>query len=130
LKDRVIGFGNRPGELDAIIARHPLKASGVRNPASGITGIFSFGSFARSNCPCGPACACLTGSQCGCLGSNELATFPLNSSPPWYAAPSPMSGGSVSVMPAQHSAGISLFGMPIIGGSVGTYPTCGPGGCP
>jgi hypothetical protein len=130
LKDRVIGFGNRPGELDAIIARHPLKASGARNPASGVTGVSYFGSFARSNCPCGPACACLPGSQCGCLGGNELATFPLNSLPPWYGAPSPMGSGSVSVMPAQHSAGISLFGMPLISGSVGTYPTCGLGGCP
>jgi hypothetical protein len=103
VKDRVVGFGNGPGELDAIIARHPLAAKRAAADGKPLDGDAYYGSLAQSNCPCGPGCACLPGSQCGCLGGNY--------------------GSSVSVVPARHSAGISLFGMPILGGSLGTYPT-------
>jgi hypothetical protein len=107
LKDRVIGFGNRPGEFETIISRHPQFAT-----RSQVHGNLSYpaaysGDFAMPTCPCGPSCACLPGSQCGCLSDTTTA------SPLWYERPS----NGVT-----NSAGISLFGMPVFSGSIGAYP--------
>ena len=92
--DRVIGFGNRPGELDAVIAKHPLY---------------------RKRATVGLA-----------TGSSPYVYETVVPSVPAYC------GTSLGLFPAQHSAGISLFGLPILSGSMGTFPTapvCGPGGC-
>jgi hypothetical protein len=130
--DRVIGFGNRPGELEMIIARHPqqTKRTNVGQAASlpfpsdasaaWQAGSLPYGYEAAAPCPCGPACACVPGSQCGCLGG-AMASAPI-----WYETPTPGVSGSFNTVPAQHSAGISLFGVPVIGGSIGTCPTYGP----
>jgi hypothetical protein len=107
LKDRVIGFGNRLGELDAIISRHPqfAKRRQVRSNLS-YDAAYS-GTFTMPACPCGPSCVCQPGSQCGCLSGVTTA------SPLWYEMPS---------CGVTNSAGVSLFGMPVISGSMGSYP--------
>jgi hypothetical protein len=106
--DRVIGFGNRPGELDAVIARHPLYSK--RTPV-GRAASLPFGSPAYVEW------------QAGSLPYVYDTVVP--------AAPA-YCGNSLGLFPAQHSAGISLFGLPVLSGSMGTFPTapvCGPGGC-
>jgi hypothetical protein len=111
LKDRVIGFGNRPGELEMIIRRHPHYGNRSQVRANLSEGAAYSGPVAIANCPCGPACGCLPGSQCGCLSGTTTA------SPLWYELPA---------RGVTNSAGVNLFGMPIISGSIGTYPTSAP----
>jgi len=111
LNDRVIGFGNRPGELETIISRHPHYGNRSHVRASLSEGPAYSGPVAIPGCPCGPACACLPGSQCGCLSSTTTT------SPLWYELPA---------RGVSNSAGVNLFGMPIISGSIGTYPTNAP----
>jgi len=111
LNDRVIGFGNRSGELEMIISRHPHYGNRSHVRASLSEGSAYSGHVAIPGCPCGPACACLPGSQCGCLSSTTTT------SPLWYELPA---------RGVSNSAGVNLFGMPIISGSVGTYPTNAP----
>jgi hypothetical protein len=121
--DRVIGFGNRPGELDAVIAKHPLHpkratvgqaASGELSRAASLPFFFDSGTGLQTEWQAGPP-----------LGGPYVYET-LAPSVPAYC------GNSLSLYPAQHSAGISLFGLPILSGSMGTSPTapvCGPGGC-
>lgn len=81
---------------------------------------------------------------CDCFGKDEGATISGSiqaagqygicheSLMPPLSFGTPNSSGCLDVVPVQHSAEISLFGMPIVSGSVGTYPTyptCGPGAC-
>jgi hypothetical protein len=115
--DRIVGFGNRPGELDALIAKHPLYQ---KRATAGQT---DFGELSRA------------------------ASFPFQSPAyvEWQAGSSPCvyetvvpsapayCGNSLGLFPAQHSAGISLFGLPVLSGTIGTFPAapvCGPRGCP
>jgi hypothetical protein len=112
--ERVIGFGNRPGELDAVIAKHPLlqKRANVGQAAS-LPFLFDSGTGLQTEWQAGPP-------------SGGPYVYETLSPVPTYC------GSSPSLFPAQHSAGISLFGWPILSGSVGTLPTapvCGPSGC-
>ncbi|HEX4071713.1 MAG TPA: hypothetical protein VHX68_11095 [Planctomycetaceae bacterium] len=116
--DRVIGFGNRPGELDAVIAKHPLfqKRANVGS-AQWRTSLpfgFQIGPAAQEEWQAGPP-----------LGGPYVYETVVPNVPAYC-------GSSLSLFPAQHSAGISLFGLPVLSGSMGTSPTapvCGPGGC-
>ncbi len=121
--DRVIGFGNRPGELDAVIAKHPLfRKRATVGSAQWRTSLpfgFQIGPTAQEEWQAG-------GSTGLAAGSLPYVYETLVPSVPTYCA------NSLSLFPAQHSAGISLFGWPVLSGSMGTYPTapaCGPGAC-
>ena len=111
LGDRVIGFGNRVGELENIVSRHPQFAKRPEARVSLNESAAYPTALIPSNCPCGSVCGCLPGSQCGCLSGTTMAA------PFWYGVPP---SGVTS------SAGIRLFGTPIVGGSIGTYPTDAP----
>jgi hypothetical protein len=121
--DRVIGFSNRPGELDAIVAKHPLyrKRATVGSAQWRTSLPFFFDGDA------GLKTEWQAGSSTGlAAGSLPYVYETLVPSVPAYC------GSSLSLFPPQHSAGISLFGLPVLSGSMGTFPTaplCGPGGC-
>jgi hypothetical protein len=135
---RILQFGGTDADLTAILAAHPSA-----NKASVKAALKA---ALESTCPCatGGVCTCVNGCRCGpacrcvnCPGQTTAST-PLyyDAAPafaggppvfvPGYPGASSYIGGSVAV-PSQVGFGVSAFGAPLFGMSIGA---CGPGGCP
>jgi hypothetical protein len=134
---RITGYGGTSTELAALVNRHP-KAKRFSRVG---TALESRG----CGCLSGGVCVCDGNCQCAPLASATRSTMRYAASPLWYeAAPlswgAPVTSDACAVMysapvyvappvyapaglaigPATHSAQLSLFGFPLIGGSVGT----------
>jgi hypothetical protein len=134
---RITGYGGTSTELAVLVNRHPKAKRFSR-----------IGTALRSrDCGCvsGGICVCDGNCQCAPLVSAMRSTMSYAASPLWYEA-APLSWGApttsdasavmysapayvappayapagLAVGPATHSAQLSLFGFPLIGGSVGT----------
>ncbi|HXY33968.1 MAG TPA: hypothetical protein VEI07_07050 [Planctomycetaceae bacterium] len=134
---RISGYGGTTGELAAIVRRHPRAKRASRASTA----------FESSECDClsGGVCVCNGNCQCAATLSAPSSLMSYAALPLWYQA-APLSCGAPAVSdagvvtysapvyaarpvytrsgatigPATHSAQLSLFGLPLIGGSVGT----------
>jgi hypothetical protein len=134
---RIMQFGGTDAELTAILAAHPsVNKASVKAALKAAL---------ESACPCaaGGVCTCVNGCRCGaacrcvnCPGRAAVST-PLyyDASPAFASGPSGFVPGYPSTssyidasvaVPSQVGFGISAFGTPLFGASIGQ---CGPGGC-
>jgi hypothetical protein len=131
---RIVGYDGTPAMLAQICARHP-KAKKTSPMASGVT---SPQVSVLWNLPATPTCRVplyyesnICGAPAGSF-SAPVATSVTYSDPVYYSAPvysapiysqpvyaAPSYQSAFRAGPATYSAGVSLFGFPLIGGSVG-----------
>jgi hypothetical protein len=130
---RVTGYGGTNSELAAIVNRHPRVNRRLAAPKQ------------AGRCACLSGGACVCEGNCLCADALSRMSVTWSGSPAWYeVAPSDCSAPAVTgaflpsysmplyvatngyaprgatIGPATNSAQLSLFGFPVIGGSVGT----------
>jgi hypothetical protein len=146
---RITGYGGTPAELAAIVNRHPkLRARKVGTAQSAsplwydapLLGAPVLAVNCGAPTMAAPTCASPTFALADCSSptmshsaplttvyepapivtsvtyGDPVFSYPVYSAPLYRAAPSP----GLTIGPATHSAQLSLFGYPLIGGSVGT----------
>jgi hypothetical protein len=135
---RITGYGGTSAELAAIVNRHPmvkkaprvvtaLESGGCSCPAGGIfvgERTYQYAPLASAT----PFVTTYPGATglLGCGAPAASAGYSVTYSAPLYAgAPGPpvCAQPGVTIAPATHSAQLSLFGFPLIGGSIGTTMT-------
>jgi hypothetical protein len=130
---RITGYGGTNSELAAIVNRHPRvrRRLATTRPAERCTCLAGSDCICHGNCPCAAA---IPQASSSCSGSpawyeavrsdcstpvvacNSPTSYPM----PLHVAANGYQHSVAAIGPATHSAQLSLFGFPLIGGSVGT----------